>query len=71
MTVDAIKDAIARLSEDDRRSLTAWLNDMGHDAWDREMMRDFTAGGRGMAWAERVKRQIAEGEAHTSPPSRT
>lgn len=63
MTVDAIKDAIAGLSEDDRRSLTAWLNDMGYDAWDREMVTDFTAGGRGMAWAERVKQQIAEGEA--------
>lgn len=62
MTVDAIKDAIAGLSEDDRRSLAVWLNDLGYDAWDRQMMTDFTAGGRGMAWAESVKRRIAEGE---------
>ncbi len=63
MTVEAIKDAIAGLPEDDRHSLAAWLNDLDYDAWDRQMMTDFTPGGRGMAWAERVKRQIAEGKA--------
>lgn len=63
MTVEAIKDAIAGLSEDDRHSLAAWLNDLSYDAWDRQMVQDFIPGGRGMAWAERVKRQIAEGKA--------
>lgn len=63
MTVDAIKDAIAGLPEDDRHSLAAWLNDLEYDAWDRQMVKDFTPGGRGMAWAARVKRQIAEGKA--------
>jgi hypothetical protein len=63
MTVEAIKDAIAGLPEDDRQSLAAWLNDLEYDAWDREMVRDFGPGGSGMVWVERVKRQIAEGEA--------
>ena len=63
MTVEAIKDAIAGLPEDDRHSLDAWLNDIEYDAWDKQMVEDFTPGGRGMAWAERVKRQIAEGRA--------
>ena len=63
MTVEAIKDAIAELPEDDRHSLAAWLNDLEYDAWDRQMVKDFTPGGRGMAWAETVKHQIAEGKA--------
>ena len=63
MTVEAIKDAIAGLPEDDRHSLAAWLNDLEYDASDWEMVKDFTAGGGGMAWAERVKRQMAEGNA--------
>ena len=63
MTVEAIKDAIAALDEDDRHSLAAWLNEFEYDAWDRQMVQDFSPGGRGLAWAERVKRQIAEGKA--------
>ena len=63
MTVEAIKDAIAGLAEDDRHSLAAWLNELDYDSWDRQMVQDFVPGGRGMAWAERVKRQIAEGKA--------
>jgi len=59
MTVEAIKDAIAGLPDDARHDLAAWLNEFGYDAWDTEMARDFTPGGRGMAWAERVKGQIA------------
>jgi len=63
MTVDAIKDAIAPLPVDERHSLTAWLNDLEYDVWDREMVSDFTPSGRGTAWAERVRRQMAEGRA--------
>lgn len=63
MTVEAIKEAIAGLPDDDRHSLAAWLNELDYDAWDRQMVRDFSSGGRGKTWAERVKRQIAEGEA--------
>ncbi len=63
MTVEAIKDAIEGLPEEDRHSLAAWLNDLEYDAWDKQMVKDFSPGGRGMAWAESVKRQIAEGKA--------
>ena len=61
MTVEAIKEAIAVLPDGDRHRLTVWLNELEYDAWDREMVKDFSVGGRGMAWAESVKRQIAEG----------
>ncbi len=64
MTVEAIKDAIAGLSVEERHSLAAWLNELEYDAWDREMVKDFSPGGRGAALVERVKRQIAEGKAH-------
>jgi hypothetical protein len=63
MTVEAIKDAIAELPAEDRQSLAAWLNEREYDGWDREMVEDFSPGGRGAAWAERVKKQIAEGKA--------
>ena len=62
MTVEAIKDAIAGLPKDGRQSLVAWLNGLDYDAWDKEMLKDFSPGGRGMAWVEKVKRQIAEGQ---------
>lgn len=61
MTVEAIKDAIVELAEDDRHSLAAWLNELEYDDWDQQMVKDFSLGGRGAAWAERVKRQLAEG----------
>ncbi|MCX6596865.1 MAG: hypothetical protein NTV70_10920 [Acidobacteria bacterium] len=63
MTVETIKEAIAGLPEDDRHYLAAWLNDLDYDIWDKQMVKDFSPGGRGMALAERVKRQIAEGRA--------
>lgn len=63
MTVEAIKDAIAGLSEDDRHSVAAWLNGLEYDSWDRQMVKDFGPGGRGVAWVESVKRQIAEAQA--------
>jgi len=63
MTVDAIKDAIARLPESERHSLTAWLNDLDYDDWDKEMVADFSPGGRGMALVKKVEQQIAQGKA--------
>jgi hypothetical protein len=63
MTVDAIKEAISRLPDDERHSLAAWLNDLNYDDWDREMITDFSAGGRGMALVEAIKDEIAQGKA--------
>lgn len=62
MTVQDIKEAIDGLPEDDKVSLAAWLNVQTMDAWDRQMQQDFSLGGRGMAFLEQVKREIAEGK---------
>jgi len=63
MTVEAIKAAITQLPEDERHSLTAWLNELDYDEWDREMVKDFSPGGRGSNLVEKVKKSIAEGKA--------
>ena len=63
MTVEAIKEIIAALPANDRHSLTIWLNELDYDDWDKQMVQDFSPGGRGAAWAERVKREIAAGKA--------
>jgi len=62
MTVEALKEAIIQLPEDERHSLALWLNEIDYDGWDKEMIQDFSPGGRGMAWAQKVKREIAEGQ---------
>jgi hypothetical protein len=63
MTVEAIKAAITELPEDERHSLVTWLNELDYDAWDKEMVQDFSPGGRGYHLVEKVKRDIAEGKA--------
>ena len=62
MTVEAIKEAITALPEDERHSLVSWLNELDYDEWDKLMVKDFSPGGRGMALVEKVKREIAEGK---------
>jgi hypothetical protein len=61
MTVDAIKNAIVALPVDDRHQLLTWLNELAYDAWDQQMVKDFSVGGRGLALLEQVKREIASG----------
>ena len=63
MNVEALKEAIAELPPQERHSLAAWLNELEFDEWDRQMMQDFSPGGRGMTLAETVKRDIAAGKA--------
>ena len=62
MTVEAIKGAIAHLSEVDRRQLAEWFEDLEEDAWDRQMERDFAPGSRGEGLLEKVDRQIEAGD---------
>jgi hypothetical protein len=62
MTFEAIKDAIQQLPEEERASLAAWLNEMEYDEWEKQMVRDFSIGGRGMKLVEQVKQEIAEGK---------
>jgi len=63
MTVEAIKAAIAELPKDERHSVALWLNELDYDAWDKEMLNDFSPGGRGYHLVEKVKRDIADGKA--------
>ena len=34
-----------------------------YDDWDKQMVKDFSPGGRGMPWATQVRRDMAEGKA--------
>jgi hypothetical protein len=63
MNVEAIKEAIASLPEDDKLSLASWLNQQTMDEWDRQMERDFSQGGRGMSFLEQVEQDLAAGKA--------
>jgi hypothetical protein len=58
MTVDAIKQEIGHLSEQERKELLDWLEELDEEAWDREMARDFAPGGRAAHLVERVDREI-------------
>jgi len=61
LSVESIKDAIAKLPEQEKVSLAAWLNMITMDEWDRQMQRDFSSGGRGTKFLEQLKREAAEG----------
>jgi len=65
MTVEAIKAAIEDLPEPERRKLADWLEERGEQAWDAEMERDFSPGGRGHHLLEKINQQI-DGHAFTS-----
>ena len=60
--MEAIKEAIAGLPEEERHSLAAWLNELEYDEWDKEMVRDFSPGGRGEHLLDKVKADIAAGK---------
>jgi len=62
MTVESIKEMIAALPEDERHSLVAWLNEFEQDEWDKQIAEDFSPGGRGAAWGEKIKADIAAGK---------
>jgi len=61
MTVEAIKEAITGLPDEQKSALAAWLNEQTMDDWDRQMQRDFSPGGRGHALVECVKADIRAG----------
>jgi hypothetical protein len=62
MTVEAIKEAIASLSEQERASLAAWMIEQDYDEWDIQMARDYSPGGRGHQIGDQVNRDIDEGK---------
>ena len=62
MTVEAIKEVIAGLPMIDRHSLALWLYELDYDDWDKQMVKDFSPGGRGEHMVEKVKADIAAGK---------
>ncbi len=65
MTVDAIKDAIAHLPEQERKQLADWIEEMEEQAWDHgRWSKDFAPGGRGAHLLEKMS--IAKSKRGTS-----
>ena len=72
MTVDAIKDAITGLPDEDKIALATWLSLQTMDEWDRRIALDFAPGGRGVHVIEKVKADIRAGKfSPMIPPART
>ncbi len=63
MTLEAIKEAITHLPEEERRQLAGSFEGMEVAAWDEEMKRDFAPGGPGERMAKEIQREISKGEA--------
>jgi hypothetical protein len=61
MTLEAIKQAITELPEEDQASLAAWIAE--HDArdWDKQIEEDFSEGGAGMTLLETWDAEIKAG----------
>ena len=64
MTLDKIKDAIEHLPAGEQALLAKWLNERDWQAWDEQIERDFSPGGRGMSLLAELEREIAEGNTH-------
>ena len=62
MTLDAIKDAIEQLPPEQQTTLASWLSERDWKAWDEQIERDFSPGGRGMPLLAELEREIAEGK---------
>jgi hypothetical protein len=62
MTVEAIKDAIAHLSEEERKQAADWFDELEEEAWDQQMERDFAPGGRDAHLLEKIDCQIDAGD---------
>ena len=62
MTVDAIKEAIEQLPPEQQTVLARWLSERDWKAWDEQIGRDFSPGGRGMPLLADLEQEIAEGK---------
>lgn len=62
MTVDEIKAAIELLPGTERKKLADWFEQLEDSAWDAEMERDFSPGGRGHKLVARINQEINEAE---------
>ncbi len=62
MTLEAIKEAIERLAPEEQTVLARWLRERDWKAWDEQIERDFSPGGRGMQLLDELERESAEGK---------
>jgi hypothetical protein len=58
MGIEAVKEAIRALPEEERRQLEDWLA----EEWDQEMERDFSPTGQGRVLIERIDAEINAGK---------
>ncbi len=58
MTVEEIKAAIRQLSEPERRSLADWFEQLEEAAWDAQIERDSSPGGRGEHLLRKINGEI-------------
>ena len=63
MTLQAIKEAIEHLPDEERRKLAGWFEGIEEQTWEAELKRDFAPGGKGEHLAEQVQQEISEGKA--------
>ena len=62
MTLKAIKEAIENLPKQKQSTLLRWLEEHQEAAWDEEIERDFSPGGRGAPLLAKVKADIRAGK---------
>jgi hypothetical protein len=48
-----------------KQEIAFWLNSLDNDEWDKQMIRDFSPGGRGEHLVDLVKKQIAAGQSQS------
>jgi hypothetical protein len=63
MTLEAIKEAIKHLPEQERWKLAGWFEEMEETAWDEGIERNFAPGGKGELLAKEIRREISAGKA--------
>jgi hypothetical protein len=61
MTLEAIKKAIEELPPDQQTVLANWLTERDWKAWDEQIERDFSPGGRGTPLLTELEREIDQG----------
>jgi len=62
VTLEAIKQAITELPEQEKTSLAAWLNEQDAKAWDKQIEEDFSEGGAGEVLLETWDAEIKAGK---------
>jgi hypothetical protein len=60
MAIEAIKEAIADLPQEEKTWLAAWAINRDLEEWDRQIQDDFSLGGRGMALLEEAQADARE-----------